>query len=225
MIAALLLIPLRAVPATAQKGTSLRHDLAESVALLRKTPALGAAIGMMSAGFFAVFLYDTLIAPTLFSLGASSTTFGFCLAAVGAGGVIGGVTVGRATGAGNSFKMIALAAGPSGATIMCVGMLQIADLRPPAAFLVAAFLLIGFLSARSVVPTRAILQEYTPPGSMGRVAALNEAASTLALLVAPFAGAALAAGLSYGAAFVAGGMLMICVALIAARYAAQLSDK
>ncbi|MBI1418651.1 MAG: MFS transporter [Limimaricola sp.] len=224
VLAAALLLPMRPLPRRATGGTSLWRDIAESLRLLRTTPVLRAAIGMMAAGIFAIFLYDTLFAPTLQALGASPMTFGLCMAAVGAGGVLGGATVGKARGTSGSFSMIAAAAGLSGLVTIGVGCLQITGMFPPALLLIGLFGLLGLLSARSVVPTRALLQDHTPPGGMGRVAALSEAANTLALLVAPFLGAALAASLGYGAAFVAGGVLMLGVALIASRLAAQFSD-
>lgn len=56
-----------------------------------------------------------------------------------------------------------------------------------------------------VVPIRTVIQSETPPDQIARVTALSEAVNTLALLSAPFIGAALASWSSTGAAFLAGG--------------------
>lgn len=86
-------------------------------------------------------------------------------------------------------------------------------------FLWAAFgaALSGFASAMVVVPVRSVVQAETPPEQIARVTALGEALNTTALLTAPFAGAALASLLTIGTAFLAGGIMMVIVAVFAAR--------
>ena len=52
----------------------------------------------MAAGFWAMFLYDSLIAPLVAGLGFDETELGLILAAVGAGGVLGALGSGRGRG-------------------------------------------------------------------------------------------------------------------------------
>lgn len=69
----------------AGKFSAIRKGLSDVFA----TSVLKAAIGMMAAGYFAMFFYDTLIAPLTRELGFTQSHLGYALAAVGSGGVFG----------------------------------------------------------------------------------------------------------------------------------------
>lgn len=168
-------------------------------------PPLRLAVGLMSAGFFAMFFYDTLIPLLTQNLGHSERVFGAAIAAVGAGGVAGGAWM-ATFGVGRPFRRMGLGYLASGA---------VAGGGIPAAVFVALFACLGGSSAATVVPCRTVLQNESPPGTIGRVTALGEAASTTALLAAPFAGAALAPLAGAGAAFVAGGAGLLALAVAA----------
>jgi MFS family permease len=96
-----------------------------------------------------------------------------------------------------------------------LGLAGILGLQPGLTSLLAVFFLSGVGSAWLFVPLRAVLQRETEPELMGRVAALSEAANMGALLLAPFLGVALASISSVSWAFVGGGILKLCVAVLA----------
>ncbi|EYD73030.1 MFS transporter [Limimaricola hongkongensis] len=188
------------------------HDVAEGLRLVRRSPVLRAAISLMALGFFAMFFYDTLIAPLVKALGQDETALGLCLAAVGAGGVLGGLLIGGARGTGGAFATIA--AGNTAAALILggLGLAEMLGWIAPLWLLLALFGLAGVVSALSLVPYRALIQSGAGPGGVGRVSALSEGANAAALLVAPFLGAALAEAVSVGAAFVAGGTVTLVIA-------------
>ena len=108
---------------------------------------------------------------------------------------------------------VAGASALSAALLGGLGLGEVLGLVPALPPLLALGSAIGLVSSFARVPLRAVIQAGTPPGMMGRVAALTQAISTGTLLVAPFCGAWLASTLSVGAAFVLGAWLMGVVAL------------
>ncbi len=195
------------------------HDIAEGLALVRRTPVLRAAIGLMALGFFAMFFYDTLIAPLIAALGQDETALGLCLAALGGGGILGGLLLGRTSGTGGAFAAIAGGNVASALILGGIGLAEIAGLIAPLSLLLSLFGLAGVVSSLALVPYRALIQASVGRDEIGRVSALSEATKMAALLVAPFLGAALAEAVSVGAAFVAGA----CVTLLIAAAALVLS--
>ncbi|EYD78007.1 putative multidrug efflux transporter, MFS family protein [Rubellimicrobium mesophilum DSM 19309] len=205
---ALTLPPLAPRPGTG--AGAVWAELREGLGLVARSRVLRGAIGLIVASTFAIFVYDTQIAPLVRELGLGEEAFGLCLAFVGGGGLLG------------SLGLLGLRAGPLGIVAatgvgsgLLIAALGLQEMRGAEAALLPFLALsgaVGFLSSVGRVPLRAMVQEATPPGMMGRVAALVEAASLSALLVAPFLGAWLAEWLSVGAPFLAGGLLMIGVA-------------
>lgn len=191
---------------------SIREGLKEVVT---KT-TLRVSLWMMAASYFAVFFYDTLVAPLTRDLGFTQTDLGLSLAAVGAGGVVGAVTLSLLREFKYPFRWIALGSLVSGVTVASLGGAEMAAQKVGIAVFVSAFAIVGFFSAMTVVPFRAIVQNSVSEKSIGRVTALSEAANTMALLTAPFIGALVASVASIGAAFVCGGVIMVLVALRAA---------
>ena len=81
--------------AGAEGGGAPWGQVGGALALVRARPPLRLAIGLMSAGFFALFFYDALIPLLTRALGHSERVFGAAIAAVGAGGVRGRGAPGR----------------------------------------------------------------------------------------------------------------------------------
>ena len=214
LVAAGLLAQLQQTPRPAKAPAPLHvmRDIAEGVGLLRGRPVLRSAVGLLAAGYFAMFFYDTLIAPLIHELGQPASAFGLVLAAVGVGGVTGALTLTRSTAVHRAFSLIAAGSAMSGLAIGGLGMAEIIGTQPPLWLIMALFALIGFASSLSVVPTRTILQQQTTPATIGRITSLSEASNTLALLIGPFVGAMLATTTSVGAAFVLGSVMMLGVA-------------
>ncbi len=185
------------------------------------SPVLRASLMMMAAGYFAMFFYDTLIAPLTRELGFSQSQLGLALAAVGFGGVIGSVVLGLAKDGSRPFFWIAWGSAISGLAVIGLGACEAANISIDVALFIALFGILGLASAMAVVPFRTVIQNHVAPGHIGRVTALSEAANTVALLIGPFIGAAIASATSIGAAFICGGVVMFFVALWAFNIRAQ----
>ncbi len=80
---------------------------------------------------------------------------------------------------------------------------------------IPAFFIVGFVSSAVFVPMRTVLQMETPQGKMGRVTAVNEAMTVLAMMGAPFIGAILASQFGLGIPFIVGGALSLLLGFIA----------
>ncbi len=195
-----------------QTKDSILTTLRRAVALLSGTPILRAAIGMMAAGYFAMFFYDTLIAPLTRDLGFSQTHLGLSLAAVGAGGVIAAAAMARWATLSRPFVFVAIGGAIGGTAVTTIGAVEVLGLPITLPVFLGAFFVLGVTSAMSVVPFRTVLQNNTDDTSIGQITALSEAANTIALLTAPFIGAGLAAWSSIGAAFVLGGLVLLGIA-------------
>ncbi|WP_424944727.1 MFS transporter [Aliiroseovarius crassostreae] len=192
---------------------SLRRGLRE----VKTKRILRAALGMMATGYFAMFFYDTLIAPMTRDLGFTETQLGIALAAVGAGGVLGSAVMASIKTIVKPFRLIALAALTSSTLVMGLGWAEMASVAIPFPVFAAGFAVVGVATALSVVPYRTIIQTETSEHAIGQVTALSEAANMVALLTAPFIGALVASAFSIGAAFVLGGGVMLVVSLRAVK--------
>ncbi|SMH40992.1 MFS transporter [Maritimibacter sp. HL-12] len=217
-LAALLLLRLAPI-SRAETGAAaggMLAQLAEGLHIARDRPALSNALGLMALGFFGVFLYDSFFAPLTRDFGFSEIQLGFILSAVGAGGVAGALFSGGA-GRARPFRQIAFAMAASGALVAAVGLSAALAVAPPYPVFFAGSAFVGFTSAAALVPIRTVIQNETPPSHMARMAALGEAINTLAILSAPFIGAAIAGATTLGHAFVAGGAVALLGAVLAMR--------
>lgn len=215
LLAAGMLARLVPVPRPDGPSAGVAAGIAEGLRTVLGIPPLRRALGLMAGGFFAMFLYDTLIAPLTRDLGFSQATLGLALACVGAGGVAASAVL--TVREGPPFFLVGASALLSAACIGTLGAAEITGPWLPRAAFLGLFACIGAASAATVVPIRTVIQRETPPDRIARVAALSEAANTVALLSAPFLGAALAAATSVGAAFLAGACVLLFMAILALR--------
>lgn len=184
------------------------QGLRGSWAQVRGTPALRFAVLAMGLVLFANFLFDTLIPPHLSALGLDQTDLGLSIAAVGVGTILGAL----APMAPDRLSVwIVLGALFAGALTIALGVVEVAGFPATRTQIIAMFFGLGLASGRVFVPLRVMMQDNTPSTQMARVAALSEAVNTLALLTAPFVGAAIAAGTSTGWSFVAGGLVFLAL--------------
>ncbi len=198
--------------ARVESGPSFRQDLRAGLNDIRGNAIVRAALLMMAAGYFAMFFYDTLIPPLIRSLGFTPTDLGLALASVGAGGVIGALGLSLGPEPRRPFLWIGAGAFVAAVLVIWIGLAELGMAAMSRPLFLAVFGVVGFATALTVVPFRTILQNNVAEARMGRVTALSEAANTIALLSAPFIGAAVAAAFGIGAAFVLGGAVMLCVA-------------
>lgn len=202
-------------PAQPAEGAALLTQIGEGIREALGVRALRLALALMAAGYFAMFFYDTLIGPLTKALAFDETTLGLTLAAVGAGGVAGSLGLGLTRGHARPFLWIAAGAALSGVSVIGLGLFETADVTPGAMLYVAIFIVLGLATSLIVVPVRTVIQRETAPEKVARVFSLSEAANTAVLLIAPFIGAMIASAFSIGAAFVAGGAIMLGLAVVA----------
>jgi predicted MFS family arabinose efflux permease len=216
MLLVLALPPLGRATIYAQPSRFL-DELRSGLRVLAGAPVLRSAVLLMFGSTFAVFAYDTQVPPLLQVLGQSKEALGFCIAAVGAGGILGSFGVMGLSDRVPPQMVVAVAIAVAALLVAALGIAELRGQHAALAPLLALFAVVGLASSLARVPLRATIQRETPPGLMGRVAALVEAAGVSALLLAPFCGAALATAISVGAAFVAGAAVMLAVAVVALR--------
>ena len=193
---------------------SVRANIKGGFAEIANNSRLRGALTLMAGGYFAMFFYDTLIAPLIRDMGFDGTGLGMTLAAVGAGGVVGALWLGGKD-ISRPFLWIAFGGAISGLTVVTIGLAEALSIGLPFYAFVALFAIVGASSAMSVVPVRTVIQNETSPGRIASVTALGEAANTAALLTAPFLGALIASVFSIGIAFVVGGALLVAIAGVA----------
>ena len=220
VLAALMVLRLAPLPpvqaAEGEAAPGMLASVREGLAEIGGSPVLRATLGMMAAGYFAMFFYDTLIPPLTRDLGLSETDLGLAMAFVGAGGVIGALGLGGLAERVRPFVLIATGSLISASVVGGFGWAEMVGQSLPKPLFLAGFAVLGLTSALMLVPYRTVIQSATRPEAMGRVSALNEALNTSALLVAPFIGAAIAEATRIGGAFVAGALIMALIALRAA---------
>lgn len=190
--------------------TGMIQNIRAGLAEIAGKPFLRAALIMMAIGYFAMFFYDTLIAPLTRDLGFSETTLGLSLAAVGAGSVLGALALSETK---HPFLWIAGGAAVASVLVIALGTAEVAGVSISLPAYLLLFFGLGVASAINLVPFRTLIQTHTVPERIGRVTALSEAINTIALLTAPFLGAAIASATSFGMAFICGGVLMSLVAI------------
>lgn len=214
--AALLLWHLPAVtrqPDETEEAEGLWQNLRAGIDIVRTSHVLRSALVMMGAGYFAMFFYDTLIAPLTRDLGYTETILGLSLAAVGAGGVLGALALGTGRADKRPFVLVATGSGFAAIMIIMIGAFEVTGQPLSHIAFIMLFGLLGVCTAMTVVPYRTVIQNNVSSARIGRVTALSEALNTIALLTAPFIGAAIASAFSIGAAFICGGAVMLLVSL------------
>lgn len=217
LVAALLLFLVAPIPRPDKsdaQATSLFTEVKEGFTTVTQNTTLRSVLLIMAAGYFAMFFYDTLIAPmTRDLLHYTETTLGLALAAVGAGGLLGALSLSLVSNQTRSFFWISAGSAISGILVAILGLVEVANQAFPQVWFLLVFAVIGFATSMVVVPVRTIIQQETAPTHIARVTALSEAANTIALLIAPFVGASIAAAFSVGAAFILGGAIMVMLAI------------
>lgn len=194
------------------EAADFRTELLAGAAEFGRSRLLLTALVFSAVAFFAVFLYDALIALLAEDFGLGATAFGFGIAASGGGGLIGALVAGRIAASHPVVSMVASAVISGVVTILvALAAIQGYDLPAIPYFLILA--LMGGTFAFMLVPYRTIVQTETPPDRIARVFAAGEAVITAVMLSAPFIGSAIAATHGTGAAFLCGGILLTTLGL------------
>lgn len=211
-IAATIVVDRSSIDLPDREESGLRAALA-GFAEFGRNRLLRTALIFVAAGFFAVFLYDALIALLAQEYGFDETVFGLSIATSGLGGLVGALIAGKISKV-TPLTLMSLAAILGGLVAVLLGASALLAWPVP----VVAFLLALAVAGGSVglvtVPYRTIIQTETTPDRIARVYAAGEAVTVAAMMSAPFIGAAIAGRLGTGAAFVAGGVLMLLLAIV-----------
>lgn len=214
LLAAALMLRMAPLPQTkTEQKQSMIAAVREGFSTIRNNAPLRSVLIIMAAGYFAMFTYDTLIAPLTKELDFTETLFGLSMAAIGAGGLIGALLFGLGKGSPHPFLLISIGAALSSILIGTLGAFEIGGWAMHRALFLAIFFAVGFATTMVIIPVRTIIQQETTPTQIARVTAIGEATNTTALLTAPFIGAAIASVFSVGVAFVVGGVIMLGLAV------------
>jgi len=198
----------------AEDKPSLLAAMRNGFGVIIARPALWMTFLLAGSGFFALFLYDALIGPTLAFMGYDAQILGASIAAVGAGGVIGALLVGKLSSWLNPFTIIGVAMLIAGPMIGGLGLLVYFNFAPASPVLIAGFAVAGIFGAGIFVPQRTLIQIAAPPNHIGLVSALFEAATIAAMLGAPFIGAFLASRYGFSAPYLLGGALLLTFSVL-----------
>ena len=194
-------------------------ELREGIAYIAGRRALVAAIVSLSAAVFLLLAFDTLSPLAFRELGVSRGVFGLAVGAIGLGGVLGAIAVGRHGGGVNPFVLMGAGKAVVGVLVTLMGIALLTDLDAPAVVWVPVLFVVGIASAGVLIGGPTIIQRETPPELMGRVSTAATSIPTGFQVLAPLAGAALAAWQSVGFVFtVAGaGLAALGLAVLAVR--------
>lgn len=195
----------------------LWSEVREGLAYVRSQVVVRTVLFMMAAMYFAMFIYDTFIAPLARDLHFEQQHLGYALAAVGAGGVVGAIVFSFLSELRKPQRLIAVGTFVGGAMLLTLGIFDLLNASMRLQVFILFFLVLGLTSAMAVIPVRIILQNSVSPDRMGSVTALSEAANMLALLTAPFVGALLVSLFSVGAPFTVGGFILLIAATVISR--------
>ncbi len=215
LIAAALVFDIALPPKPQSEATDFRSELLAGVSEFRRSRLLLVALVFSAVAFFAVFLYDALIALLAEDFGLGVTAFGFGIAASGGGGLIGALLAGSLATRHPVSSMI-VSALFSGTVTMLVSLAALQGYDMPAIPYFIILALMGGSFAFMLVPYRTIVQTETPPDRIARVFAAGEAVTTAVMLSAPFIGSAIAAAFGTGMAFLAGGALLFTLGAVSA---------
>jgi len=214
LLACLLVLNLRLPerPAgTAERGPFITEALG-GLAEFTRSRALLVALVFSACAYFSFFLYDALIALLAQGFGFDETAFGFAIAASGLGGLIGALAAGRMT-AHRPMLSMALAAMVSGLVTAGIALLAMRGWVVPLPVFLLVLMGMGGATAFMLVPYRTIVQSEAPPDRIARVYAAGEAVIVTTMLSAPLIGSAIASRWGTPAAFLCGGMLLVCLGL------------
>jgi predicted MFS family arabinose efflux permease len=205
-------LPDREVSSEARK--SIFADVPAGLQEFARNRKLLGALIFASSAYFAFFLYDTLIALLAVKLGFDASIYGLSITISGLGGLIGALVAGTLD-VKRPVMVMALAALVSAPITIILAAYAMAGIEISLWAFYAAMAIMGGSTAFMLVPYRTIIQKETPGDRIARVVATGEAVSMMAMLSAPFLGSLIAETFGVGAAFLAGGILLLSIGTIA----------
>ena len=194
--------------------TSFWQELREGIAYIGSRRALLISMVSFAAVIFLLLAFDSLSPLAFRELGVSRALFGIAVAAIGLGGVLGAISVGRYGGGVNPFVLMGGASAIIGGLVALIGVGLLTSLDAPPVVWTPVLLAVGFASAGVLVASPTILQKETPPPLMGRVSTASSTLPTVCQLAGPIVGATLAEWQSVGFVFASAGGSLALLGLV-----------
>jgi len=213
--------PIRTAPEEEGEGeepeAGFWSELRAGLAYIGARRTLVIALVGFAAATFMLLAFDSLSPLAFRELDVSRALFGVAVGAIGLGGALGAVAVGRYGGDRNPFLFMGGGSIVIGGLVALMGAALLASLDLPPLVWTPVLFVIGAASAGVLIALPTIIQYETPPELMGRVSNTAGALPTAAQVAAPLVGAAVAAWQSVGFVFaVAGGGLAVVGGVMAA---------
>ncbi|WP_405584713.1 MFS transporter [Streptomyces sp. NBC_01190] len=197
----------------AELGEGFRHVFGSRV--------LRSLLLVMCCLMFVVFLYDSMAALIVPALGMGSSYIGYMVSAVGLGGVLGSLLMGRFTARLRPFLTMAGAVLVIGCVIAVIGIAIRQEIRVDAAVWVCAIFVLGIASAGILVTFPSVVHSETPVELTGRVWALMNSVPAVLNVLAPALAAALVSWMGLGWLLLSAGAALLLTSLVVA---ARLGD-
>ncbi len=213
-VAILMITPVTREVAKLELPESFRTQLMAGLAEFRANAHLTQALVFAAVAFFAFFLYDTLLALLIDGFGMDAGVFGISVAVSGAGGLVGGLIGGRLPLA-RPMRIMIAAATVSAIVTTTLAWLALAGIVPSVPLFLCALFVMGGSVSFLMIPYRVIIQRDVDPSRIGRVTATGESVITTAMVGAPFLGSLIASLWGVPSAFLAGGLVLLALALFA----------
>ncbi|MEO6013344.1 MAG: MFS transporter [Devosia sp.] len=216
LIAVLVLLGIRlpTLHDTAPPDEPLVTRLTAGFAEFLSNRKLLAVLIFSASAYFGFFLYDTIIALLAADLGYDKSLFGLTITASGLGGLLGAAIAGS-LGASRPLLMMTSAALLNAAVTLTLAWGASRSLAIPFPLFCLAMGLMGGCTAFMTVPYRSVIQAETPPDRLARVFSAGEAVTISVMMAAPFIGSLIAAQFGVPAAFMAGGVVLAALGIVA----------
>ncbi|MFJ5219767.1 MFS transporter [Streptomyces sp. NPDC088354] len=199
-----------------EKGSRYLTELKQGFGHVFGTRILRSLLFVMCCLMFVVFLYDSMAALIVPALGMGPSYIGYMVSAVGVGGVVGSLLMGRIATRLRPFVTMAAAVSVIGCIIVFIGFSIARGIRIDPALWLCAIFLLGIASAGILVTFPSVVHSQTPVELTGRVWALMNSVPVLLNVLAPPLAALLVAGFGIGRLLLAAGTALLLVALVVA---------
>ena len=190
------------------------QELREGLVYIARRRALLISMVSFAAAIFLLLAFDSLSPLAFREFGVSKALFGVAIGAIGLGGVLGALAVGRYGGDVNPFVLMGGGSVVIGGLVAVMGVGLLSDLDAPPLLWTPVLFAVGLASAGVLIASPTILQLETPPELMGRVDTSWAAIPTACQLFAPVLGAVVASWQSVGFVFAAAGAGLALVGVV-----------
>ncbi|MFJ4828968.1 MFS transporter [Streptomyces sp. NPDC088747] len=200
------------------RNTDLHYfkELGEGFQHVFGSRLLRSLLFVMCSLMFVVFLYDSMAALIVPALGMGTSYIGYMVSAVGLGGVVGSLLMGRFAARLHPFLTMAVSVLVIGCIIVGIGFAIVREVRIDSAVWLCVIFLLGIASAGILVTFPSVVHSETPVELTGRVWALMNSAPAVLNVLAPALAAALVVWVGLGSLLLLAGAALLLTALVVA---------